>query len=313
MAKNVNILPAPDLVQKPRVDFRGGDFDAVTWQKGLDVIVESAIECPCKSKNNDQLSTCGNCRGTGWVFINNTQDRAILTSINTETKYKEWSVEKAGTVSVTLQRRSYLSFMDRVTIKDSQVIQSEVIEPKVFNSNYFSYTIYDIDDVVEVFQFVDSNEKLALLEEGVDYTVERNKVLFTITPTDDLTSLKAITGYLPNNKVLLSSAGKAYNYSSLSTETPDDDLVIKPDDITLPDPGRWVKADDLAVSIRYWHKLQYQVLEIPHVIRNSYKKNTQGREELQLLPIHGIARLSHYVLDALNFQGDNFFDNSYDE
>lgn len=311
MAKTIEILPSPELVQKPRVDFRGSEFDAVIWTKGLDVIVESSVECPCKSKNNDNLSICENCRGTKWVFINSTQDRAILSSINFSTEHKDWSIEKVGTISVTLQRRGYLSYMDKIIVKDSQVIQSEVIYPKVFNSNFFSYTIYDIGSVVEIFQFVSPTEKLALLVEGDDYTIDRNKVLLTINPTTDITSLKAITGYAANNKILMSSTGVAYNFSSASTETPDDILVVKPDDVTLPAAGRWIRTDNLAVSIRYWHELQYYVLDTPHTIRNSYKKNSQGRDELQLLPIHGIAKLSHYVVDSLNFTGDNFFDNSY--
>ena len=311
MAKTVKILDSPSLIQKPRVDFRGGDFDATVWQKGLDVVISNSIECPCKSTNNNNLSVCENCRGTGWVFINSTQDRAILSSINFSTEYKDWSVEKIGTINVTLQRRGFLSYMDKIIVKDSQVIQSEVIYPKVFNSNFFSYTIYDISSVVEIFQFVTPTEKLALLVEGTDYTVERNKVLLIIVPITDITSLKAITGYTPNNKVLMSSTGVAYNFSSTSVETPDDVKVIKPDDVTLPAAGRWIRTDDLAVSIRYFHELQYFCLDTPHTIRNSYKKNNQGRDELQLLPIHGIARLSHYVVDSLNFQGDNFFDNSY--
>jgi hypothetical protein len=311
MAKQVKILDSPDLIQKPRVDFRGSEFDAVTWTKGIDVVIESSVECPCKSTNNDNLSICQNCRGTKWVFINSTQDRAILSSINFSTEYKDWSVEKVGTINVTLQRRGYLSYMDKIIVKDSQVIQSEVIYPKVFNSNFFSYTIYDITSVVEIFQFVTPTEKLALLVEGIDYTVERNKVLLTINPTADIASLKAITGYSANNKVLMSSTGEAFNFSSASVEIPDDIKVIKPDDVTLPAAGRWIRTDDLAISIRYWHELQYYVLDTPHTIRNSYKKNSQGRDELQLLPIHGIARLSHYVVDSLNFTGDNIFDNSY--
>ena len=68
---------------------------------------------------------------------------------------------------------------------------------------------------------------------------------------------------------------------------------------------------NFTVSVGYRHRLQYHVLDIPHVIRNSYRKDNKGRDELQKLPVNGIAKLSHLVIDALNFAGDNIFDNSY--
>lgn len=309
MVKQVEILASPDLLQKPRVDFRGDDFNAINWTKGYDVIVEQAVKCPCKSKDNDQLSICQNCLGVGWVFINNTQDRAILTSVNFDTQYKEWSELKIGTANITLQRRSYLAYMDRITVVDSQVVQSEVIYPQIFGANYFAYTIYSIDDIVEVFAFLGPTEALQLMVEDTDYTVERNKILLTYSTAADVTTLKAVTGYQANDKYSITSSGSIYNFNTTSTATPDDDAVILPDDST--GAGRWLKLVNFSISVRYWHKLQYHVLDIPHVIRNSYKKNELGRDELQLLPVQGIARLSHYVVDALNFAGDNIFNNSY--
>lgn len=310
MGKQIKILPTPNLVAKPVVNFTVEEHDAMVWNKGYEVIIESAVKCPCRTKDNDHLSICENCLGVGWVFINATQDRAIMSSINFDTKYKEWSAEKLGTISVSLMRRSYLSYMDKITVVDSNVRQSEVLYPKKFNDNYFSYTIYDIQSVEEIFRFISPTQALQKLELDIDYTFGGNKVLFVVTNTTDITSLKAISGYVNNQRVLLDS-GEIYEFNGASTATPDDDLIVLPDNIILPDPGRWLKIEDFTVSIRYYHKLQYYVLDIPHVIRNSYRKDSQGRDELQLLPINAIARLVHYVVDSLNFAGDNIFDNSY--
>ena len=313
MAKQVTIQPTPNLTGKFRASFKLEEFDALIWNDGYIVTVESSVKCPCKTKDNDHLSTCANCAGTGWIFINKTQDRAILSSINSDTKIKSWSEEKLGTVNVTLREITNLAYMDKIIVQDSDVKQSEVLYPVAFNTDYFSYTIYDIESVEEIFRFVAPDQPLELLEVVTDYRFERNKIIFQNTPAVDITALKAITGYVDQEKSLVSSVGDLYNFSSASTATPDDDLVVLPDDILVANPGRWLRIENFVVSIRYWHKLQYYVLDIPHTIRNNYRRNpATGREELQELPINGIARLSHYVVDGLNFAGDNIFDNSYD-
>ena len=65
------------------------------------------------------------------------------------------------------------------------------------------------------------------------------------------------------------------------------------------------------ISIRYLHKLQFLTIDIPNSIRNSYRKDSQGRDELQKLPVNGIIRVAHFVVDAKNFDGTNIFNNSY--
>ncbi len=252
MAKVVRSQTPPTLIAKSNPVFDNTEFSAAVWNKGLDVYVEEAVQCPCKTDDNDYLSTCENCLGTGWVFINTTEDRMILVGLNTETKFKEWSAEKLGTVSISSLRRGVLANMDRVTIQDSEVLESEVLYPREFGANYFTYTIYPILNIKEIFLFAGATNALTLLEEDVDYTFEGNKILFTLTP-----------------------------------------------------------APNTTVSVRYNHKLQYHVIDIPHIIRNSYMKNEDGQDELMQLPVHAVARLAHYVVDAPNFVGDNIFDNTY--
>jgi hypothetical protein len=143
--------------------------------------------------------------------------------------------------------------MDKVTVKDSDVVYSQVLFPVSFNGDYFAYTLYDIVDIIEIFKFNGAGNKLELLTKGVDYTFNRNKIIFSSIPS--------------------------MNYT---------------------------------VSVRYVHKLVYAIIDIPHVVRNSYRKPAPtGREQLQNLPVHSIGRLLHYVVDSQNFAGDNIFDNSY--
>ncbi len=310
MAKTVTKYPAPDLFGKPVVNFTVEEHNAMVWNKGLDVTRESALICPCKTTENSHLSTCQNCLGTGWILINSTEDRVVVSSININTEYKDWSEEKIGTVNLTAAKRLPFSYMDRITILDESVIDSELLYPKPFSGNYFSYSIYDIDEVVDMFQFASATSKLVKLEQDVDFTFERNKILFVVVAAATVTILKALTTHEENNKSLVNGV-TLYQYSATSTATPDDDNVVKPDDITLPAAGRWLKLTGFVVSMRYKHKLQYHVIDVPHVFRNSYRKDSMGRDELQQLPVNAIARLSHYVIDSLNFDGDNIFDNSY--
>ena len=47
----------------PRADLNKQDFDTLIRQKGRDVILETALQCPCKSESTNQQSNCRNCDG----------------------------------------------------------------------------------------------------------------------------------------------------------------------------------------------------------------------------------------------------------
>ena len=311
MAKKVDILRSPDKVRRTIPEFSQEEMDRAVFERGLECIIERAVRCPCAGKNNDHLSNCINCNGTGWLFINNSQDRVVVSSINYDTKYKGWTEMNVGTVSMTFQERSTVSYMDRVTIQRSNAVYTEVLNPFTANDSFFSYTIYNIESVVEVFRFVAPDEELRLLVQGTDYSISGNKLLITITAVADIAAIKALTGYVEYQKAMVSPDGAAYEFDPESVLVPNDSSVLKPDDVTLPSPGRWLRLDDYTVTIRYNHKLTYHVLDIPHVNRYNYKKNNLGRDEIQELPVSVVGRLVHYVLDAPNFNGTNVVDNSY--
>jgi len=251
MAKKVTVKPAPNLVGKPAVNFMKEEFEAAVWSKGNDCIVEKAVRCPCKTKDNDHLSTCKNCLGVGWVLINSEQDRILISSINRTTQFKNWSEEMIGTVNLTSVRRTPFGYMDRITVIDSSVVRSEFLYPFILEGECISFPTYEINSILEIFQFVGAAVKLKKLELEIDYTFSGNKIMFT---------------------------------NDLSGKT---------------------------LSLRYEHKLQYHVFDIPHIIRNSYRKDTIGRKEMMKLPVNAIARLSHFVIDAKNNSSNNILDNSY--
>lgn len=233
-----------------RVDFVSPDFDALVDNKGYDVIWERAIPCPCASRNAAH-STCKNCQGTGWVFINPKQIKAVAQSINKDTKYKDWSVELLGTISLTVKSCFHLNYMDKITLLGATAPQSENLLVKDFSGQKYVNTIYGIKSIIDIFKFVDESQPLQLLTKGKDYSFEGNKILFNGLQTGE------------------------------------------------------------SISVSYVHNVQYNVLDLPHDIRQTIVLDSKSREQTLLLPISAVARRTHNVLDAPNFNGDNLFDNSY--
>ena len=119
----------PNLAQQPAIEFRGKDFNAAVWLKGYRVFIEKAVRCPCEGKIKNALSSCTNCHGVGFFFINPLETRALTTSINRDTKYKEWSLELIGNISISVRDdlTENLSFYDKITFKDKYGFHSEVL------------------------------------------------------------------------------------------------------------------------------------------------------------------------------------------
>jgi hypothetical protein len=190
MAKDEIIITQtpPNLIGQPDVQLQSDSFDAFVYSKGYEVIHEKAVSCPCKSKsNNNPLSSCQNCNGSGWVIFNPTVTRMVLQGMNINTRYREWSQEMAGTVAITSRKVDQLSFMDRITVKDSDSIYSQVLHPWSNNNELFAFTIYDIKDIYEVFLFQAVDQPLVRLSSS-NYSYERNKLILNASygEIDDL-------------------------------------------------------------------------------------------------------------------------------
>lgn len=247
--------PAGLETSLPRQDFEISDFDALILQKGNDVFHERAIVCPCKIKGGDIKPDCQNCAGTGWVFLDKVKTRMLLSSMNVETKYKEWSEEKMGTVSISCMSKDQISFMDRVTIDQDDSIHTQIIYPQLYKKQLFAYTTYIILETLDVFLFLDTNKKLKRLKVGDDFSFSGNV-------------------FILNDKYYKDEV-------------------------------------NLRVSIRYRNSVSYHVIDLTRDIRTTFIRNQQtGREEAIRMPLHGIGKRAHYILDADRFSTITLFDNS---
>jgi hypothetical protein len=117
----------PNLIGKPNVPlFENNLFESVIWNKGYDILVEQAVACPCRGRSGSAKPTCLNCLGLGHMFINPIQTKAIISSINKDTKYKNWSMEMTGTIAVTVRGDDHFSFFDKITFRMRVSEMSEV-------------------------------------------------------------------------------------------------------------------------------------------------------------------------------------------
>jgi hypothetical protein len=165
-------------VNTSRADFVKSKFDILISEKGYKVIHEKALRCSCVSRNGNQLTSCKNCGGSSWVFINPTETRMVIHSMNLNTKYKEWSQENVGTASISSLSETETSFMDRITVIDGTAIFSEAIFLNKYNSIYYWNTIYNIKEILFIGLFVNTGEILKSLIYGVDFTYSDNKIVF---------------------------------------------------------------------------------------------------------------------------------------
>jgi hypothetical protein len=177
MEKKVVIQAPPPNLYPTTDGFIESEFDVFIYQKGYDVILEQALECPCKSTRTSQLSDCQNCGGIGWLFISPIETRMLLKSMNENTSIKTWSTENLGNVNISSMSKNKLCNMDKITLYKNIATFNEVRHFKLSQNNQlFTYCSYNIKKIKYVGLFVDSTHPLTRLVEGVDYTFDGNKI-----------------------------------------------------------------------------------------------------------------------------------------
>lgn len=170
------VQTTPNTVGYGRVDPVANDFDVLVYQHGVDVIIESALICPCKMDGRGHLPSCKNCGGMGKMWINPVKTRMVLQSMNLSTKFKEWSQERVGMVNITARTVDPIGDMDRITVLNTISTMSEVLRPKIAgDGDFMAYTNYPISDVLEVYKFMGAEKKHKLLTKGADYTFDQDK------------------------------------------------------------------------------------------------------------------------------------------
>lgn len=218
------IAQTPPVTQgKARVDLVKSDFDALVWQKGYDVYHDKAIKCPCRNLPDGQSqSSCKNCGGSQWVFVNRTETRMVVQSINKDTKFKEWSEEKLGLAKITAMQESKIAFMDRIILRNSLATTSHTLFARVHaDGKLRCKSVYDIESIDFIYLFAGVGNKLTVVPSD-KYTIDDGS---WITLSDDYLSISNPTISIRYNH------HPAFHINEVSRSIIDSYVIQKTDDI----------------------------------------------------------------------------------
>jgi len=197
MAKSIRQDTPQNVIGQPTPFFDESAFDAAIWNKGYDIVIEKAIRCPCKDKQTTKnLSTCQNCRGLGWFFINPIETKGIITGINKDLKYKSFSPEFIGDISLTIRDNIRLAYMDRILFKNDYSILSEDKIVREFEESgsikYFVFLSYEAETIESVWVFNGSANPLIKLTSS-QYSINSTNG-FALDLDYDFTSITDFSG-----------------------------------------------------------------------------------------------------------------------
>jgi hypothetical protein len=184
-----------NLVGKPQVSFKKGEFDAAIWKHGYYIQIEKAHRCPCEGTDGISKFNCQNCHGTGYFWINPIETVGLITGVNKNTEYKDWSIELIGTIALSVRDNNNndwekVSFYDKITLISRSETQikpfayyTEVLRIRTDNvGNYFVFLTYKPQEVISIFKFVSESEPLERItdftqNEDNEYVIDLNGIV----------------------------------------------------------------------------------------------------------------------------------------
>jgi hypothetical protein len=162
--------------------FDESKFNDAIFQNGYEVEIEKALRCPCANFNNGSAkTTCKNCGGSGWFFVEKRKTRILVSSMNRKTKYSNWTEEDKGTVSLSLRNADRVAFADRVKILDVESIFTQSLKIRNIGGKFFSFLYYNPLEIDLCYAFISEDKPLKFLNNGEDYKIVGN--LFTLLDT----------------------------------------------------------------------------------------------------------------------------------
>ena len=191
MTNLVTAYQTPPAAINPRVGWDVNRFETLIQTQGYDALIDRALRCPCCDKATGQaMSTCKNCGGRGWFFVDRTETRLLAQHMDSKKRYDEWSQVNRGTASITTRGIDKLGFMDRIILTQLEEWFSETLHPVLFDSQLIAYPIYEPLEITNMFLFASDTAPLVPLSADM-YSVVGNKIVFSENVLDlvDLESL----------------------------------------------------------------------------------------------------------------------------
>jgi hypothetical protein len=253
------IQQQPNLTRTPQVYFKPREFNNALFAHGYWIVSERAVRCPCSSGGMGPHPTCENCGGVGFFYIEPRECRALITSLNRDTEYREWSPELIGAVNVTVEdsQREVIEFYNRITLKEEFTTFSETLKLNVSGDEGWCFCTYAPIQFYGVYVFVADNQPLVKISEA------------------------------------------AYSVST------DNKYCVKFDMTQFP-----AEFVNYSISVSYKHRIEYKIIDVPHEVRSSLKQSTKGSFEQIKMPLQGVARRSHLIIqDRPNYDGGGVIEN----
>ena len=182
----VTAYQTPPTSMSPNVGWDVNKFETLIQTQGYDAFIDRALRCPCVDKATGQaLSTCKNCLGRGWFFVDRTETRLIAQHMDSKKRYENWSEVNRGTASITTKGIDKLGFMDKIILTQLEEFYSEIIRPIYFQGEIIAYPVYEPLKVTDMFLFSSDNEKLINIKED-EYVIDGNKIVFDLGIQDKI-------------------------------------------------------------------------------------------------------------------------------
>lgn len=181
----------PPSLDLPKPTWDVGKFEGLIYNMGYDAFLERALRCPCVDKATGQaLSTCHNCMGRGWFFVDKRQTRVVAQSMQNLRSNTQSGEINRGTVRITARASDKLGFMDRVMLLDLKAWYTEILNPTMYQGELIAYPVYEPLEITDIYLYAGTDVKLIPLTPN-QYEVQGNRILFDsslidLVPVDDM-------------------------------------------------------------------------------------------------------------------------------
>jgi len=212
------IVTTPKEFVDPQPVWRVGDFNELIDNHGYEAYIDRALRCPCNEKSGGQaLSTCQNCSGRGWVFVDRKLTRVVSQGMNNAKRFKDFSEINQGTAKITTRGIDKLGFMDRIILIELEAYYSEVLRPILFGGEIISYPIYEPIEITNIYLFV-SDDKPLLPLTNKQYTIKGNRISFDLGIQDLIESRDMAVKDLPISITVRYSYAPVYHVLDANRE-----------------------------------------------------------------------------------------------
>lgn len=190
----------PPALVNPRIGWDVNKFETLIQTQGYDAFIDRALRCPCVDKATGQaLSTCKNCLGRGWFFVDRRETRIVAQHMDSKKRYENWSEVNRGTASITTRGIDKLGFMDRIILTQLEEYYSEILTPVLYGEELLAYPVYEPLFVTNIFLFIGDTTKLEPIPDEL-YTIDKNKIVFDKSLLDVL-PVESVNQKQPNMSV----------------------------------------------------------------------------------------------------------------